>query len=356
MTPGRQMPLLFVAVFVVGAFAGSLVATCAARLPYEKSLLWPGARCRSCLQPIPWYGQLPLLGYFLVRGRCRACRAPVPWVYPATELGTALAFVGLFYLEMVLNVLDLPGLRAPAGDSALPVPAGVLLVFVHHALLLCLLITASITDLEHMEIPLTITVPGTLVGLVMSALLPWPYPEAPQPNWATAPPPPVSGAYPWPVWYPLPEWLPPGSWQLGLATGLAGAAAGMVLLRAVRFLFAVGRGVEGLGVGDADLMMMAGAFVGWQPITLAFFVAVFPALVFAVVGMLLRGEQMIPFGPSLGAGALLTVVAWPHVGRRFWLLYFDAYFAGGLAIALVVGLLVISYLFRLARGGAGGGA
>jgi hypothetical protein len=46
------MILLFVAVFVVGAFAGTFIATCATRLPYEKGLLWPGARCRLCLQPI----------------------------------------------------------------------------------------------------------------------------------------------------------------------------------------------------------------------------------------------------------------------------------------------------------------
>ena len=69
----------------------------------------------------------------------------------------------------------------------------------------------------------------------------------------------------------LPRWLPAGSPQLGLATGLAGAVTGMVLLRGVRFLFGLGRGLEGMGVGDADLMMMAGAFVGWQPVVAAFF-------------------------------------------------------------------------------------
>ena len=30
------------------------------------------------------------------------------------------------------------------------------------------------------------------------------------------------------------------------------------------------------------MMMMAGAFVGWQPVVLAFFVSVFPGLIFAV--------------------------------------------------------------------------
>jgi len=34
-----------------------------------------------------------------------------------------------------------------------------------------------------------------------------------------------------------------------------------------------GLGKEALGLGDADLMMMAGSFLGWQPIILAFFLS-----------------------------------------------------------------------------------
>lgn len=123
-----------------------------------------------------------------------------------------------------------------------------------------------------------------------------------------------------------------------------------MLLRGVRFLFTLGRGIEGLGVGDADLMMMAGAFVGWQPVVLGFFVAVFPALAFALLGLLFRGEQALPFGPSLGLGALLTVLAWPHIGTPFALLFFDWTVVAGLAGGGAVLLLAVSFLLRLLRG------
>src|SRR5262249_61764756 len=115
------------------------------------------------------------------------------------------------------------------------------------------------------------------------------------------------------LWRPddLPEWLRPGSWRLGLASGLAGVLAGMLLLRGVRFLFGLGRGVEGLGVGDADLMMMAGAFLGWQPVLIAFFVSVFPALFFGVVQLVRKGDQALPFGPSLAPAGLITPLALP---------------------------------------------
>jgi leader peptidase (prepilin peptidase)/N-methyltransferase len=346
------LALTFVAVFLLGAWAGSFIHLCARRLPYEKSILWPGSRCEACVQPVAWYDTVPILSYAILRGRCRTCGKAIGLRSLLTEVGTGLAFVALLYLE---GVRDLLGLRAPPA-AGWPVPPGALAVFAHHAVLMCFLITAALTDLEHMEIPLSITVPGTLLGLAGSALLAWPFPTSGKPDplaGQVIPLPGVTGAYPWPVWYPLPSWLPEGSWQLGLATGLAGALAGLILLRGVRFLFTLGRGVEGLGVGDADLMMMAGAYVGWQAVVLGFFVAVFPALAFALAGLLFRGEQALPFGPSLGIGALLTVLAWPVIGQPFALLFFDASVVGGLAAGGAVLLLAVSFLLRLLRGGVG---
>ena len=84
----------------------------------------------------------------------------------------------------------------------------------------------------------------------------------------------VQGLYPWPFWGPLPDgFAAGGNWQTGLATGIAGALVGTFLLRGVRFVFSSGIGKEALGMGDADLMMMAGGFLGWQPVVIAFFVA-----------------------------------------------------------------------------------
>jgi leader peptidase (prepilin peptidase)/N-methyltransferase len=138
-----------------------------------------------------------------------------------------------------------------------------------------------------------------------------------------------------------------GSWQLGLATGLAGALAGMVVLRGVRFLFGMGRGIEGMGVGDADLMMMAGAFIGWQPVVLAFFVSVLPGLLFAIGHRLRIGGQHLPFGPSLAAGVVITFLCWRFLGPPFEMLFFEPTFLGIMSIGGAILLLVISFVFRL---------
>jgi leader peptidase (prepilin peptidase)/N-methyltransferase len=276
---------------------------------------------------------------------------------------TALSFVGLFYLEVVENIGERPVFAAVQHQVAMsggkridpllvPVTGWGLLLY--HMILLAFLIVTSFCDIDYLEIPLPVTVTGTVVGLVLGTLL-WHW----LPTEATLQTPlgflgranlqMKAGVYPWPVWTPLPAWLPAGSLWTGLATGCAGVLAGTLVLRAVRFVFGVGRGIEGLGVGDADLMMMAGAFLGWQPIVVAFFVAVFPALVFGILQLVFRGHQMLPFGPSLAIGIVITLLGWQSIGPRFADIFFNATLLLFLAGAGVVILLTASFLLRLLR-------
>jgi leader peptidase (prepilin peptidase)/N-methyltransferase len=342
------MPLLgwFVVAFVVGAWVGALINRCVDRLPYERSLWWPGARCPVTFQSIRWYDQIPILSYLMLGGRYRASQSPIPVARFAVELGTSLAFVGLLFWVAVYEREQMARMQMGRSDLAS------VWIAAHYAVLFSFLLTASLCDLREMEIPLTITVPGTLVGLILSTLAPWPLPGSligarPVPGVPDIIPPLTGSLHPWPVWYPLPTWLPPESWQLGLATGLAGALAGMLILRVVAFLFKIGRGIEGLGIGDADLMMMVGAFVGWQPVVLAFFVAVGPALLFAIVQAVSQGERPLPFGPALALGAMLTVLFWGVLGPRFALLFFDPLVLGVLGGAGAVILLVAAFVLRL---------
>src|SRR5579872_2154284 len=98
----------FVVLFVFGAAVGSFLNVCIYRIPYEKSLLWPGSHCGHCYQPIRWYDNIPLISYWLLRGKCRVCKTPYSIRYFLVELGTALTFMGLFYAEIVANGLQIP--------------------------------------------------------------------------------------------------------------------------------------------------------------------------------------------------------------------------------------------------------
>jgi leader peptidase (prepilin peptidase) / N-methyltransferase len=358
-------PLLLVwyaLVFVLGAVVGSMLNVCIIRIPYEKSVLWPSSRCSNCFQGVRWYDNIPLISYWLLRGRCRTCGATFSSRYFWIELFTALAFVGLFHLEIVANVQDIRAFNPREGGWQIPwgvIPLRAWLFWAGHAVLVSFLIVTTFTDLEHMEIPLSVTITGTFVGLALSACFPWPWPstmlEVDQARRAN----PIDvvgvlGWQPWPLWNPaeLPSWLAAGTWQLGLATGLAGVLAGMVVLRGVRFLFGLGRGQEGLGLGDADLMMMAGAFIGWQLVLIAFFVSVFPALILGIGYLIARGNQHMPFGPSLALGVLLTLFGWRTIGLHFQMLFFDRTLLIIMTVAGAIFLLAISYLLRVSRGGA----
>jgi len=349
-----------IVVFVLGAMVGSFVNVLVARLPLEKSILWPGSRCSSCLQPVRWYDNLPLFSYWLLRGRCRSCGERFSIQYFLVELLTGLGFAGLFYLEVVKNIHHWPGGQRwalAAGDFPWTWWVG----WGFHAVLFSFLMTASITDLNGREIPLPLTLAGTVIGLVGAVLLPWPWPGTP--TMATPPPllgnlagrewqiePIGQGLYPWPVWGPLPQWLAPGgNWQTGLATGMAGMLFGSLFLRAVGFIFSTGLGKEALGLGDADLMMMAGAFLGWQPILVAFFLAVFPALLFGVVHLVMHGDHSLPFGPSLAMGVVLTFLGWGWLGPAVQPILFWDVVLICLAAVSAAFMLGSSYLLRVLR-------
>ena len=85
-----------VLVFVTGLVVGSFLNVCIARLPLEKSLLWPNSRCGNCLQSIHRWDNLPIIGYLRLRGRCRTCGVTFSSRYLWVELFTGLGFLAIF--------------------------------------------------------------------------------------------------------------------------------------------------------------------------------------------------------------------------------------------------------------------
>jgi leader peptidase (prepilin peptidase)/N-methyltransferase len=345
--------------FLLGSCVGSLLNVCIARLPLEKSILWPSSRCGNCLQPIRWSDNIPLVSYWVLRGRCRSCGARFSARYFFVELLTGVLFAGLFLLEIVQNVHDLPFFHRHQWQIRAGLPPWQAWAFYgHHALLLALLIVAAVCDLERREIPLSLTLFGTVLGLVGATLFPWPWPNdlaqaVPAkglPWWLVEPGEIGRGLYLWPVWESLPDWMPLGSHLSGLATGLAGALVGTWMLRAVRVVFSKGLGREALGLGDADLMMMAGSFLGWQPVVVAFFVGALVTLGFAIIQAVVFRDSSLPFGPGLAVGVVVTWLCWRSIGPHVQPLLFHP-----TLLTVVVGagfgfMFLMSALFRVFRG------
>ena len=62
-----------------------------------------------------------------------------------------------------------------------------------------------------------------------------------------------------------------------------------------------------MGGGDVKLLAMVGAFLGWQMAILAFFIAPFFGAILGIVVKIRTKESVIPYGPFLSLGALISL-------------------------------------------------
>jgi leader peptidase (prepilin peptidase)/N-methyltransferase len=353
--------VLFLLIFLLGSLVGCVLNLCISRLPLEKSVVWPSARCGHCVQSVPLLDMLPLVNYWMRGGRCRTCGAPLSRRPFVIETITGLAFAGLFYL---IAVLDIQHLRV-----AEPFPKNIVqiwmpswaawMTWVHHCVLFCFLFMATVCDLDYREIPFGITIPGTIVGLLFSVCFPWPWPHGllttygeilPGVPWWDPANHIIGGLYPWPFWGPLPAWFSPGfNWQTGLVTGVVGAFVGWIMIWCIRFIFSKALGIEAMGLGDADLMMMAGSFLGWQGMLVGFLLGIFVGLFFGLGQLFLKGDNALPFGPSLAIGTMLSCLGWPYFGDRFQATLFQPVVLPSLVVCIAILMTIAGYILRLIR-------
>ena len=135
--------------FVFGAIFGSFFNVCIYRIPVGKSVARPGSHC-ACGAPIPWYNNLPILSWFILRGRAKCCGRPYSFRYPFVELLTAALFLACWCRF------------APEA----PAKAFVAMFFVS------VLICATFIDLDHMIIPDVFTIGAGAVGVLLAFLVP----------------------------------------------------------------------------------------------------------------------------------------------------------------------------------------
>jgi prepilin signal peptidase PulO-like enzyme (type II secretory pathway) len=131
---------------------------------------------------------------------------------------------------------------------------------------------------------------------------------------------------------------------------MAGLVAGM-LPRGIGFLYKLGRRREGMGLGDADLMMMVGCFLGWQVVPVAFVLALPPGLVFGFAELFRRGESKpFPFGPSLAIGSLAALLGWSWIGPHLLPYLYNGLMLTLFLVAGPILLLAVSWLLYVIRG------
>ncbi len=254
-----ELPRWFVLSLCVGLglLFGSFLNVVIHRLPRDENIAFPGSRCPACDSPIKPYDNIPVVSWLLLRGKARCCRAPIHPRYPLVELcGGLLAWA---LLEM----------RIFPAETELSVVLGLSLFGVYFALGLGLIAAAAI-DLEHMYLPDAITLGGAALGLLS-------VPLRPEITWTGA---------------------------------LGGAALGFVMVWfPFIWLYAKVRGFPGMGLGDAKLLALAGAWFGPFGALFVLFGGALQGTLVAVAVLLTKGRIEEPEAVREERRALLEAIA-----------------------------------------------
>jgi len=94
----------------------------------------------------------------------------------------------------------------------------------------------------------------------------------------------------------------------GFLGGLWGYLAGCAVVWATRILGTLAFGKEAMGLGDVHLMGAAGAVIGPLGAVLAFFIAPFFGLAWALYQAIFKKTRQIPYGPFLSIAVFVVII------------------------------------------------
>ena len=94
----------------------------------------------------------------------------------------------------------------------------------------------------------------------------------------------------------------------GFMGSLAGYLAGCAVVWITRILGTLAFGKEAMGLGDVHLMGAAGAVIGPGWVVLAFFIAPFFGILWALYQAIFKKIRQIPYGPFLSAAVFVVII------------------------------------------------
>jgi leader peptidase (prepilin peptidase) / N-methyltransferase len=231
---------------ILGFMIGSFLNVVIYRLPLKQSIIFPGSHCPHCGIAIPFYHNIPLLSYLILRGRCHSCKGRISLQYPLIEIFCAFSF----WLTLHFFGLSLYALFT--------------------AVFICLLITLAAIDLKYMILPDELTLGGAALFFAYSFF---------------------NSAVP----------------QLDAVLSGLGAA---LIFSALYFFYLKVRKIEGLGVGDIKMVLLMGLFLGLHRLVAAIFLASFSGLLVGIFLIIFKKKNLkfaLPFGPFLSLGSYISL-------------------------------------------------
>lgn len=169
--------MTLVMLFVIGAGVGSFLSVAIERFRWNQGVSSPWVPDSKRKVPAGWLDRVPLVGWWWWR-RAEKLYGRGFWVRPLfIEILTGCLFAGIYYWEVSQRqLLPTPWLALPALPRDVwpaNLDLSLMLTCQAHLILVALMIAATFTDIDDRVIPDSITIPGTLAGLFLAAVVPW---------------------------------------------------------------------------------------------------------------------------------------------------------------------------------------
>lgn len=271
----ENIPLWYwlVVFFIFGACVGSFYNVIVYRMPRGISLINPPSHCPLCKKQIPIYLNLPVIGWFILRGKTACCHKPLNIIYPIGEALCGLLGVLALFAVVAWN-------RGGVGADFFSAPvlqpelwADALAMF----WLLLAVYPVCAVDFKYKLIPDSMSVGGIVAGLALS-------------------------------------FIPGGITPVQSLIGAVAAGGGLWLLG---FIASKAFKKDAMGFGDVKLLAGYGALMGWQSAAMILVIAAVIGIIVmipyakvqakvaakAVVDDSADAPGQIPFGPFLAIAA-----------------------------------------------------
>ncbi len=237
--------LYLIIFFIFGSVMGSFYHALATRLSKNQSIIKPASHCEKCNHILKWYELIPIISYVIQGGKCRECKSKLSISYLLMELCTGILFAVCYH------VFDLS------------VDLIIAIIFVST------LIIIIISDIEYM-----IILDEVLIFSVFTII--------------------------------IIDMFSIGLYDTALKI-LAGIGAFITMLL-IKKIGDIAFKQESLGGGDIKLMFLIGLVIGYPMAVCNIFFATFIAFPIALILLITKKDNIIPFGPFLSMAAILLYI------------------------------------------------
>lgn len=234
----------YVYLTVLGAIMGSFLGCMGYRIPNKIKTTYPSSFCNECKKPLKWYMNIPIISYIVLGGKCAYCYKPINFIYPFVEIACATLFLCNYIMF------------------------GFSMNFFISTIITCALMVTVVSDFLYFYISDRVLILSG-IGIIITLLC---------------------------------------FENLDVVfKHIVSSAIVFILMYLIKLLGNAIFKKESLGDGDIKLMGIVGLALGLMNSAISLFIASITGLVFSLIISRKNKEGIIPFGPFLLIGALITL-------------------------------------------------